>query len=197
MNRFRDLEIVRRFKKDGALYFGPYPSAHAVRQTLHLLNQMFPLRHCKSRNLHPRQRPCLNYALGRCLGACAGKVTREDYHQAVDEVVLFLRGRTDILQQQLRRSMQDAATTQEYERAAFYRDRLQAIATTLEKQHMVSDRFLDQDVLGIHQDETGTELAMLFIRQGVLIGQRSFDLHEARGDGRELLSAFRPAVLPG
>jgi excinuclease ABC subunit C len=190
LDPFPRLEIVRRFKKDGALYFGPYPSAHAVRETLHLLNQMFPLRHCKSRNLQPRQRPCLNYALGRCLGACAGKVTQEDYHKAVDEVVLFLRGRTDILQQQLRQRMQAAAASQDYERAALFRDRLQAIATTLEKQHMVSGRFLDQDVLGIHRDEAGTELAILFIRQGVFLGQRSFDLHDARGDRKELLSAF-------
>jgi excinuclease ABC subunit C len=62
---FPRVEVVRRLKKDGALYFGPYPSAHAVRQTLKLLNRMFPLRQCKGRQLHPRQRPCLNYALGR------------------------------------------------------------------------------------------------------------------------------------
>ena len=184
------LEILRRFRKDGALYFGPYPSAHSVKQTLKLLNEMFPLRLCKSKTLHPRQRPCLNHALGRCLGACAGKVTQEAYRKAVEEVVLFLRGKTDILQQQLRRRMQEAAAAQEYEQAAFCRDRLQAISTTLEKQHIISSRFVDQDVLGIDQDKAGAELTILFIRQGVLIGQRSFDLQEACGDRRELLSAF-------
>jgi excinuclease ABC subunit C len=187
---FPRLEIVRRFKKDGALYFGPYPSALAVRETLHLLTHMFPLRHCKSRQLQPRRRPCLNYALGRCLGACAGKVTQPDYHKAAEEVVLFLRGKTDALQQQLKESMLAAAAGEEYERAALYRDRLQAIATTLEKQHVFSSRFADQDVLGIHQDDAGTELAVLFVRQGMLVGQRSFDLHEARGGQRELLTAF-------
>jgi excinuclease ABC subunit C len=184
------LEIVRRLKKDGALYFGPYPSAHAVRETLQLLNPMFPLRQCRSRRLQPRQRPCLNYALGRCLGACAGKVTQEDYHKAAEEVVLFLRGKTDALQQQLQEQMSAAAAAQEYERAALYRDRLQAIATTLEKQHIFSSRFVDQDVLGVYQDQAGTELAVLFVRQGVLVGQRSFDLHEARGDQGELIAAF-------
>ncbi len=184
------LEIVRRFKKDGALYFGPYPSAHAVRETLPLLNSMFPLRQCKSRRLQPRQRPCLNYSLGRCLGACAGKVTQEDYHKAAEEVVLFLRGKTDVLQQQLREQMLAAAAAQEYERAALYRDRLQAIATTLEKQYIFSSRFVDQDVLGLYQDQAGTELAVLFVRQGVLVGQRGFDLHEARGGQSELISAF-------
>jgi excinuclease ABC subunit C len=184
------LEIVRRFRKDGALYFGPYPSAHSVRQTLKLLNEIFPLRLCKSKTLHPRQRPCLNFALGRCLGACAGKVTQEAYGKAVEEVVLFLRGKTDMLQQQLRRCMQEAAAAQEYEQAAFCRDRLRAIRTTLEKQHIISSHFVDQDVLGVDHDEAGTELTILFIRQGVLIGQRSFDLQEARGDRTELLSSF-------
>ncbi len=184
------LEIVRRFKKDGALYFGPYPSALAVRETLHLLNHMFPLRQCKSRQLQPRRRPCLNYSLGRCLGACAGKVTQQEYLKAAEEVVLFLRGKTDVLQQQLKEQMLNSAADEQYERAALYRDRLQAIATTLEKQHIVSSRFADQDVLGIHQDDAGTELAVLFVRQGVLVGQRSFDLHEARGGQMELITAF-------
>ena len=112
------------------------------------------------------------------------------YHKAAEEVVLFLRGKTDVLQQQLKEHMLAAAAAEEYERAALYRDRLQAIATTLEKQHIFSSRFVDQDVLGLHQDEAGTELAVLFVRQGVLVGQRSFDLHEARGDQAELIPAF-------
>ncbi|MDY0040343.1 MAG: excinuclease ABC subunit UvrC [Desulforhabdus sp.] len=187
---FPRLEIVRRFQKDGALYFGPYPSAHSVRETLKLLNQLFPLRQCKGKNLIPRERPCLNYSLGRCLGACAGRVEREQYGKVVEEVVLFLQGKTDLLQQQLRERMEEAAEALEFERAAFYRDRLQAVTATLEKQHIVSSRFLNQDVLGIFQEEHGTEIAILFVRQGVLVGQRSFDIKEAQGEADELLAAF-------
>ena len=187
---FPRLEIVRRFQKDGALYFGPYPSAHSVRETLKLLNQLFPLRQCKGKNLVPRERPCLNYSLGRCLGACAGKVEREQYGKVVEEVVLFLQGKTDLLQQQLRQRMEAAADALEFERAAFYRDRLQAVTATLEKQHIVSSRFLDQDVLGIFQQEQATEIAILFVRQGVLVGQRGFDMKEAQGEKDELLAAF-------
>lgn len=187
---FPRLEIVRRFQKDGALYFGPYPSAHSVRATLKLLNQLFPLRQCKGKNLVPRQRPCLNYSLGRCLGACAGKVDREQYGKVVEEVILFLQGKTDLLQQQLRQRMEEAADALEFERAAFYRDRLQSVTATLEKQHIVSSQFLNQDVLGIFQAEQGTEIAILFVRQGVLVGQRSFDIKEAQGETNELLAAF-------
>jgi len=184
------LEIVRRFRSDGALYFGPYHSAHSVRETLKMLNQLFPLRQCKSKNLVARERPCLNYSLGRCLGACAGKVNQEQYAKVVEEVVLFLQGKTEILQQQLRQQMEQAAKTLDFERAAFYRDRLQAVAATLEKQHIVSSRLLNQDVLGICREEQQTEITVLFVRQGVLVGQRSYDIKEAQGEERELLAAF-------
>ncbi|MHC1724532.1 MAG: excinuclease ABC subunit UvrC [Syntrophobacteraceae bacterium] len=184
------LDIVRRFQKDGALYFGPYPSARAVRDTLKYLHQLFPLRLCKGRKLLPRDRPCLNHPMGQCLGACAGKISREDYGKMVEEVILFLEGKTDVLQQQLRKRMEEAAEALEFEQAAFYRDRLRNVTATLEKQHIVSDRFLDQDVLGIYQEEERTELVVLFIRQGVHSGQRAFDLKEAQGDQAELISAF-------
>jgi excinuclease ABC subunit C len=187
---FPRLDVVRRFQKDKALYFGPYPSAYAVRETLKILNQLFPLRHCKGKKLMPRERPCLNYALGRCLGACAGKVTEEDYHKAVDEVVLFLQGKTDALRQQLQRRMTDAASVLDFEQAAWFRDRLQGVAAVLEKQRIVSDRFRDQDVLGLHQEEGRTILFALFVRQGVLNGKRDFDLKEAQGEKDEILRSF-------
>jgi excinuclease ABC subunit C len=184
------LDIVRRFQKDGALFFGPYTSARAARDTLKYLHQLFPLRLCKGKKLIPRDRPCLNFSMGQCLGVCAGKVSREDYMKMVEEVVLFLEGKTDILQRQLKQRMQEAAENQEYELAAFYRDRLRNVAATVEKQHVVSDRFLDQDVIGIYQEEERTELVVLFVRQGVHSGQRAFDLKEATGDRNELISAF-------
>lgn len=184
------LDIVRRFQKDGALYFGPYPSAHAVRETLRYLHQLFPLRLCRGKKLIPRERPCLNHPMGHCLGACAGRISREEYGKMVEEVILFLQGKTDVLQRQLRQRMEEAAEALQFEKAAFYRDRLKNVAATLEKQHIVSDRFLDQDALGIHQEEGRTELVVLFVRQGVHSGQRAFDLGEAQGETGELISAF-------
>jgi excinuclease ABC subunit C len=187
---FPRLDVVRRFQKDKALYFGPYPSAYAVRETLKVLNQLFPLRHCKGKKLMPRERPCLNYSLGRCLGACTGKVTQEEYRKVVDEVVLFLQGKTDALQHQLQQRMTEAAGALDFEQAAWYRDRLQGVAAVLEKQRIVSDRFRDQDVLGLHQEEGRTILFALFIRQGVLNGKRDFDLKEAQGEKDEILRSF-------
>ncbi|MCE5336119.1 MAG: excinuclease ABC subunit UvrC [Desulfobacteraceae bacterium] len=187
---FPRLEIVRRFQKDGALYFGPYTSAYAVRETVKYLHQLFPLRLCKGKRLLTRDRPCLNFPMGQCLGPCSGKISEAEYAKMVEAVILFLEGKTDILQQQLRKRMDEAAEALEFEKAAFYRDRLRNIAATLEKQHIVSDRFLDQDVIGIYQEEDRTELVILFVRQGVHSGQRAFDLKEAQGDTAELIAAF-------
>lgn len=187
---FPRIEVVRRFHKDGALYFGPYPSAHSMRETLKFLNQLFPLRQCRAKKLAPRERPCLNYSMGRCLGACAGKISQEDYRKMVDEVVLFLQGKTDVLQAELQLRMEEAADALAFEQAAFYRDRLRGIASMLEKQSVVSDRFLNQDVLGIHQENGSTEIAVLFIRQGVITGQRNFDLKDAQGEAEDLLTSF-------
>ncbi len=166
------LEIVRRFQKDGALYFGPYTSARAARDTLKYLHQLFPLRLCRGKKLIPRERPCLNFSMGQCLGACADRVSREDYLQMVEEVVLFLEGKTDVLQRQLKQRMEEAAGELQFELAAFYRDRLRNVVATIEKQHVVSPRFHDQDVIGIFQEEDRTELVVLFIRQGVLPARR-------------------------
>ncbi len=189
-NPFPRIEVVRRLQRDGALYFGPYPSSYAVRETLKLLNRMFPLRQCKGKHLVPRERPCLNHAMGRCLGACAGKISQEDYRRMVDEVVLFLQGKTDVLQQKLRERMEQAAEALQFEQAAFYRDRLQSIHSMLEKQNVVSDRFMNQDVIGIYQETDGTELAVLFVRQGVIVGQKNFDIKEPQGEPEEILTAF-------
>lgn len=187
---FPRLELVRRFQKDKAFYFGPYPSAHSVRETLRVLEILFPLRHCKGKRLVPRERPCLNFSLGRCLGACAGKVTQEQYRKAVDEVILFLQGKTDTLQRRLQQHMLEAADAMDFEAAARYRDRLQGVAAVLEKQSIVSDRFHNQDVLGIHQEDGRSMLVVLFIRQGILVGKQDFDLKEAQGERSELLQSF-------
>lgn len=184
------LELVRRFQKDGALYFGPYPSAHTVRETLKVLNHLFPLRQCKGKKLVPRKRPCLNYSIGLCLGACAGKVDRTEYHKAVQEVVLFLQGKTDTLQKNLHKKMEDAARDLDFERAALYRDRLEGVKAILEKQRIVSDNFSNQDVLAVHQQDETAFLLVLFIRQGVLIGQKGFDLKDAQGEKSEILRGF-------
>ena len=179
------------FKRTRALYFGPYPSAYSVRETMKVLEtQLFPLRHCKGKKLIPRERPCLNYSLGRCLGACAGKVTQEEYRKAVNEVILFLQGKTNALQLQLQQRMTDAANAMDFEQAARYRDRLHGVAAVLERQRIVSDRFDNQDVLGYPSGGRQDHTLVLFVRQGMLTGKHDFDLKEAQGEKDEILRSF-------
>ncbi len=187
---FPRLDMVRRYQRDGALYFGPYPSGYAVRENLRLLNQLFPLRLCKGKKLMPRERPCLNHSLGRCLGACAGKVSQEEYARVVEELVLFLQGKNDLLERELQKRMENAAADLEFERAAFYRDRIRTLRSMLEKQTVVSDKAQNQDVIGIYQEDDVTEIAVLFVRNGVLVGQRSFDLSSVQGGLDDLVSSF-------
>jgi excinuclease ABC subunit C len=185
---FPRIEVVRRLEKDGALYFGPYPSAYSMREILKLLNRLFPLRQCGNKRLPQREQPCLNYAMGRCLGPCAEKISAEEYRKIVEEVVLFLQGKTDFLQRQLQQRMEEASEALEFERAAFYRDRLRGIASMLEKQHIVSDRFMDQDVFGLYGEGGGTEVVVIFIRQGTIVGQKYYNLKDAQGEEEEILA---------
>jgi excinuclease ABC subunit C len=110
------LTLMRSIRKDGALYFGPYASAQAVRQTLKVLHGMFPLRQCSDRKFKSRRRPCLNHQMGRCLGLCAGTITPEEYAPVVEQAVLFLKGRTRDLQMKLRLEMDKAAAGLEFEK---------------------------------------------------------------------------------
>ncbi len=184
------LSLVRRIRNDGALYFGPYASAQAVRQTLKVLHSMFPLRQCSGRKFQHRQRPCLNHQMGRCLGLCVGGVTPEEYAPVVEQAVLFLKGRTQDLQTKLRTEMQRAAETFEFEKAAMYRDRLRAVEKTLEKQLAVSSRFRDQDIVGIHESGENLALAVLFIRGGRIVGSRAFMFKDKENGAPEVVRAF-------
>jgi excinuclease ABC subunit C len=184
------LSLVRRIRKDGALYFGPFASAQAVRQTLKVLQGTFPLRQCSGRKFQQRQRPCLNHQMGRCLGLCAGNVSPEEYAPVVEQAVLFLKGRTQDLQSRLRQEMQRAADALEFEKAAMYRDRLNAVEKTLERQLVVSSRFRDRDVVGTHESGDNLALAVLFIRGGRMVGSRAFLFKNPQDSASEVVRAF-------
>ncbi len=184
------LAVVRRIQKDGALYFGPYSSAKAVRQTLKLIHQIFPIRQCKGKNFRLRSRPCLLYQIGRCVAPCCLHVDVRDYREMVNHVILLLQGRGHDLVTRLKKKMNEAANNLLFERAAGYRDKIVAVEKTLEKQVIVSGRFRDQDVIGLYADGGGAELTILFIRNGVMIGGRTFNFRDLRSLPGEILSSF-------
>jgi excinuclease ABC subunit C len=172
--------IVRRAKKDGNRYFGPFTSSWAMRQALKLIKQVFQLRGCGRRiEEGDRQRLCLDYHMGLCSGPCAGMIARADYLRAVDEVTQFLEGKADGALQQLEIEMAEAAESLQFERAARLRDQVQGIRAVIERQRVVTTDAVDQDVVALVTDEVQTGAAVLFVRGGRLVGQEHVALEGA------------------
>jgi len=170
------VEITRRVLNDGARYFGPFASAGSVRRTLDLVKKLFPWRSCTKVITGEDPRPCLEYYIHRCVGPCASLCTKEEYDTVIRQTIMFLEGRTDEIGRDLRREMQAASETLEYERAARLRDQVQAIERTTERQVMeVRDR-TDMDVFGLAREEQEAYVQVWFVRRGNVIGRDNFQL---------------------
>ncbi|GAB3406614.1 excinuclease ABC subunit UvrC [Erwinia aphidicola] len=155
-------------------YFGPFPNGYAVRETLSLLQKVFPVRQCENSVYRNRTRPCLQYQIGRCLGPCvAGLVSEEEYAQQINYVRLFLSGKDDQVLNQLVGRMENASRDLRFEEAARLRDQIQAVRRVTEKQ-FVSNQGDDLDVIGVAFDSGMACLHVLFIRQGKVLGSRSY-----------------------
>lgn len=189
-NPYPSLTIVRKIGIDGAMYFGPFASAQAVRQTLKIIQKTFKLRKCKIREFQNRTRPCLNHQMGICMAPCCLPVDKNAYDEIVKEVGLFLKGRTTELIEKIKKQMQVAAQNQEYEYAAVLRDKMFALQKTLEKQVSVTTDLKDRDVLAVAASETASVLNLLMVRGGYLVGSRHFNLSGRLSTEPELLSAF-------
>ena len=124
---FPRVYITRAINNDGSLYFGPYASASSVRRTLALLKKLFPYRSCTKSITGTSQRPCLDYHINRCVGPCIGVVDKYEYGKVIEQVTLFLSGKTEKVAKQVLRQMREAAERQEFERAAVLRDQFKAI----------------------------------------------------------------------
>ena len=192
---FPRLILVRRVRQDGNRYFGPYPSSRAVYATMELINRLFPLISCgKSFDGRPVQKPCLYHHLGQCLAPCAGLADKAEYGISVKDVGDFLDGRQEQIIKKLRREMEEAAENLEFERAVRLRDRLQGVEEVLQRQKVITQDLVDQDVIAVVEDTTGLNGAcvqMFFIRGGKLIGQNHF-LVEGTGEETqgEVVSQF-------
>ena len=176
-------ELVRRQQRDGARYFGPYKGATAVREVLDVVRMVFPVRTC-TRAIDPGRprRPCVHHEIGQCLAPCAGKVTREAYHEVLEKVVEFLSGRDEPVLRDLRARMDEAARSLNYERAAVYRDRIRAVEAMMQRQKAISTREADQDVIAVVPEEADAVIQMLFIRAGRMIGSEHYVLEGGGGE---------------
>jgi excinuclease ABC subunit C len=193
---YPSLCIVRKARKDGARYFGPFSSALSVRSTVKLIDRIFHLRKCRDRSLPKRTRPCLNYQLERCLGPCAIEVPSEKYKEIVGQATLFLEGRSRDLIKALRRSMEGASENLDFEKAAKIRDQIKAVERTVERQSVVSPKMEDQDVIGLAHSEARYQIVVLSIRNGHLSGSRDYALRNEGGSLAEVMEAFVKQYYP-
>ncbi|MCA9523281.1 MAG: excinuclease ABC subunit UvrC [Myxococcales bacterium] len=184
------VEPVRRVKKDGARYFGPYHSASALRNTLQTLNRHFQLRTCSDNEFKNRSRPCLQYQIKRCLAPCVLEVERESYRQLLDNAALFLEGKPQELLDRLQSEMREAADSWNYEHAAALRDRIAAIARSFQSQHVELGPRANLDCLGVHREGALIEIQLLSYRRGQLSGTQSFGYDDQRFPTEELLGSF-------
>jgi len=187
---YPNLTVARKLQKDGALYFGPFASAGAVRETLKFIHRTFKLRKCKGRTLRRRERPCLNYQMALCLGPCSRSVSAAEYSAVVHEVILFLKGRMPELTRQVKEQMEAAAGRQDFEAAAAHRDRLFALQKTLEKQVATTVDLRDRDVVGMAREGRAALLMVFFIRGGFLLGNRPFYFPETLASDGEMVASF-------
>jgi excinuclease ABC subunit C len=178
-------------RNQGARYFGPY-LANDVYHALEALRSIFPLKTC--RRVLPRdigrERPCLNYFIGRCIGPCKGDVPVEDYRKVMERICRFFEGKTDHVLHDLKEEMAVASGRMAYEEAARIRDRISALERLMKKQQAVDNRPVDRDVLGLSSNGSEICLQKLEIRQGRLVASASFFWPESDLDEADVLHAF-------
>lgn len=174
--------ITRRIEKDGARYFGPYASAGSVRATLDLTKKLFPWRSCTKEITGKDARPCLDYYIKRCIAPCTAFCTKEEYDEVIEDVILFLEGKSDDVIRRLRQQMDAAAERMEYERAAQIRDQLKSIERTVERQMISTTRNEDVDIFGLARDGDTACVQVFFVRGTQMIGRDTFALEGVRDE---------------
>jgi len=189
---FPRLDFHRGAKRLLGKYFGPYPSAGAVRDNLALIQKLFKLRQCSPNFFQHRTRPCLQYQIQRCTAPCVNYVSKEAYAEQVEHVLLFFAGKNEEIMVDLIQKMEQAADQLEYEKAAAYRDEIALLRKIQEQQSVISDHG-NIDILGIAEQLGEVAIVVMFVRNGRLLGNKTFFPQMPLSSSKqEVLSAFIP-----
>jgi excinuclease ABC subunit C len=187
--KYPRLQLARKRLNNAALYFGPYPSGLAAKETLRFVQHIFPLRSCRNRDFKLRGRPCLEHQMGRCFAPCKGLIDEASYRKLVENTVSFLQGRRRSLVTEIKTQMEEAAQNLNFEEAALLRDRIGALEHALEKQNVDWAGTKDQDVLGVYVHGDAYQLCILFVRAGKLLGSKSFVPVKIKMELTEIISS--------
>ncbi|MBF0131553.1 MAG: excinuclease ABC subunit UvrC [Magnetococcales bacterium] len=171
---FPRLSLYRGQRREGGRFFGPYPSVHAVRDTLKWLQKVFPIRQCSDLQFANRSRPCLQYQIKRCTAPCCGREGGEAYAARVGHLVLFLEGRDKAIERDMKKAMWMASEALDFEEAARLRDRLHCLKQVQDRRRLNLSKELDLDVAVVLKQDGVVIALFLFVRRGLLLGSRSF-----------------------
>jgi len=186
------IALHRGARKKKGLYLGPYPNAHAVRESINLLQKMFMIRQCEDTTFTNRSRPCLQYQIKRCTAPCVGYISEKAYEKDIDHAILFLQGKSEQIITELVKEMEVAAEKHNFEKAVVYRDQISNLRKVTEKQHISADKG-DIDVIACSTEAGQACVQVFYIRNGLNLGNRSFfpALPEELTD-EQVLTAFIP-----
>ncbi|MGI6007951.1 MAG: excinuclease ABC subunit UvrC [Ruminococcus sp.] len=192
--------FARRMQKDKSRYYGPYPSAGAVKDAIELIRKLYRIRTC-SRNLprdQGKDRPCLYYHIGQCPAPCQGYISREDYRRHIDDAIGFLNGNYKDILKDLEKKMQQASEELRFEEAAECRDLMNSVRRIGERQKITGSDGEDKDIIALAVDENDAVAQVFFVREGKLIGRDHFYLRVAREDRKDqILSSFLKQFYSG
>lgn len=184
---FPTVDLVRSITKKSDLYFGPFTSSHAVRETVKTLKRIFKFRTCT-----PHQgTPCFDYTIGRCLGPCIDAISKTEYHEMIVDLTRFLKGKDEEVLSRLTTRMYDASQKKKFEYAGTMRDRIMAIKKIARKQTVIAQHPLAFDVLGVAKEKRTAAVAILQIRSGKLLNKQTVILSNKPNENeRDILEAF-------
>ena len=189
---FPRVYFTRERHRSGRIYFGPYSSAKRVRETLDLLGRLFQYRTCEGPEPGRRSGvPCLDYYIKRCAAPCVGYVDREEYRRGIDAIVDFLSGRYRDVERDLERKMGEASDAEEFERAAVYRDRLEAVRSLMERRTVAGESLDDADLVAVALEGAEANAQVFQVRDGLLAERHGFYLaNESESDEAEVTEEF-------
>ena len=189
---FPRVYFTRERHRSARLYFGPYSNARRTRETLELLGKLFQYRTCDGPEPGRRSGvPCLDYYIKRCQAPCVGYIERDEYRRNIEAIAGFLSGRYRDVQRDLERKMAEASAAEEYERAAVYRDRLQAISSLMERRAVAGESFDNADLIAVALEEKAANAQVFQVRDGILAERQSFYLaNEGERDEGEVTEEF-------
>ena len=181
--------MTRRIINDGAKYFGPYANPGSAKEMIDFIKQKFKIRQCKK--FKYADRACLNYHIGRCLGPCTNKVSKEEYIKQINEIIDFLDGKEEKIIKELKNEIAEASKKQEYEKAAYLRDKMIALENISQKQKVSNINENSIDVIGIAKSDFKSCIEIFFVRQSKMIGRENYFFNDSEDiEEKEILSQF-------